>query len=52
MGRIPGATEFSFVGASGLDGVVGSRDCEPRAASDTAQAFTNANKTNGLALAA
>src|SRR6266576_1815408 len=36
-GRISPATEFSFVGASGLDGVVGLRDCEPRAASVTAQ---------------
>ena len=52
MGRIRSATKFSFVGASGLDGVVGLRDCEPRAASVTAQRFTNANKSNTLALAA
>ena len=52
MGRIWNATEFSFVGASGLDGVVGLWDCEPRAASDTAQRFTNANKNTAFALAA
>jgi hypothetical protein len=37
---------------SGLDGAVELRDCEPRAASVTAQRFTNANKNTAFALAA
>ena len=52
MGKINGLTRFGFVGASGLDGAVELRDCEPRAASVTAQRFTNAKNDTAFALAA